>query len=56
MVPGPDSTPDLDAGPCTRPKIYEMLKFDEFQVFSVFTDMNGISHNFGWFSGEKWKF
>ena len=46
----------LDAGPCAGPKNYEILKFDELQVFSVFDGMNGISDNFGWFSGENGKF
>ena len=52
MVPEPDSTPDL----APDQKNYEILKFDELQVFSVFNDMNGISDNFGWFSGENGKF
>ena len=56
MVPEPDSAPDLDTGPCAGPKIYGILKFDELQVFSVFNDMNGISDNFCWFSGENGKF
>ena len=56
MVPEPDSAPDLDAGPCAGPKNYEILKFDELQVFSVFNDMKGISDNFCWFSGENGKF
>ena len=56
MVPEPDLAPDLDAGPCAGPKIYGILKFNELQVFSVFNDMNGISNNFCWFSGENGKF
>ena len=39
MVQVLDSTPDLDAGS----KIYEILKFDELQVFSVFNDVNDVS-------------
>ena len=53
MVQVPDSTPDLDAGPCARPKNYELLKFNELQVFSVFNDVNDISVDFGWFSVEN---
>ena len=45
----------LGAGPCARPKIYEILKFDELRIFSVFSNVNGISDDFCWFSGEKWK-
>ena len=56
MVQVPDSTPDLDARPCARPKNYELLKFDELQVFKVFNDVNDISVDFGWFSGENGKF
>ena len=56
MVPEPDSTLNHSAGPCAGPKSYEILKFDELQVFSVFNDMNGISDNFSWFSGENGKF
>ena len=51
-----DSMPDLDARPCARPKIYEILKFDELQVFSVFNDMNDVSIEFNWFSGKNGKF
>ena len=47
MVPVPDSTPDFDAGPCAGPKIYEILKFDELQVFSVFNDVDDVSVDFG---------
>ena len=53
MVKVPDSTPDFDAGPCAGPKNYEILKFDELQVFNVFSDMNGVDVDFGWFSGEN---
>ena len=41
------------AGPCAGPKIYEILKFDELRIFSVFSNVNGISDDFCWFSGEK---
>ena len=44
---------ETSAGPCTGPKIYEILKFDELQIFSVFSNVNGISDDFCWFSGEK---
>ena len=53
VVPEPDSAPDLGAGPCAGPKIYEILKFDELWIFSVFSNVNGISDDFCWFSGEK---
>ena len=56
MVQVPDSTPDFDARPCAGPKNYEILKFDELQVFRVFNDVNDISVDFGWFSGENGKF
>ena len=36
----------LGAGPCAGPKIYEILKFDELWIFSVFSNMNGVSDNF----------
>ena len=49
VVPEPDSVPDLGAGP----KIYEILKFDELWIFSVFGNVNGVSDDFCWFSGEK---
>ena len=55
VVPEPDLVPDLGARPCAGPKIYEILKFDELQIFSVFSNVNGISDDFCWFSGEKWK-
>ena len=38
------------------PKIYRILKFDELQIFSVFSSMNGISDDFYWFGGENGKF
>ena len=53
VVPELDSAPDLGAGPCARPKIYEILNFDELWVFSVFSNVNGVSDDFCWFSGEK---
>ena len=53
MVQVPDSTLDFDAGPCAGPKNYEILKFDELQVFNVFGDMNGVNVNFGWFSDQN---
>ena len=53
VVSEPDSAPDLGAGPCAGPKIYEILKFDELRIFSVFSNVNGISDDFCWFSGEK---
>ena len=43
----------LGARPCTGPKIYGILKFDELRIFSVFSNVNGISDDFCWFSGEK---
>ena len=39
VVPEPDSAPDFGAGPCAGPKIYEILKFDELWIFSVFSNM-----------------
>ena len=56
LVPEPDSVPDHGARPCAGPKIYEMLKFDEIQVFSVFIDMNDVNDVFSWFSGENVNF
>ena len=56
LVPELDSAPDYGAGPRAGPKNYEMLKFDEIQVFSVFIDMNGINDVFSWFSGENVNF
>ena len=47
MVQVPDSAPDFDAGPGAGPKNFEILKFDDLQVFKVFSDMNGVSINFG---------
>ena len=46
--------PELDS--CAGPKNYEMLKFDEIQVFSVFIDMNDVNEFFSWFSGENVNF
>ena len=48
--------PDLDAGLCAGPENYEILKFDELQVFRVFNDVNDVSDDFGWFGGENGKF
>ena len=56
LVLEPDSAPNHGAGPCAGPEIYEMLKFDEIQVFSVFIDMNGVNDVFSWFSGENVNF
>ena len=53
VVPEPDLAPDFGAGPCTGPKIYGILKFDELWIFSVFSNVNGVSDDFCWFSGEK---
>ena len=53
VVTEPDSAPDFGAGPCAGPKIYEILKFDELWIFSVFSNVNGVSDDFCWFSGEK---
>ena len=55
LVPGPDLAPDFGAGPCAGPKIYEILKFDELWIFSVFSNVNDISDDFCWFGGEKMK-
>ena len=41
------------AGLCAGPKIYEILKFGELWIFSVFSNVNGVSNDFCWFSGEK---
>ena len=46
VVPEPDSAPDFGAGPCAGPKIYEILKFDELWIFSVFSNVNGVSGDF----------
>ena len=43
------------AGLGAGPKMYEILKFDELWIFSVFSNVNGVSDNFCWFSGEKMK-
>ena len=53
VVPEPDLAPDLSAGPCTGPKICEILKFDELWIFIVFINVNGVSDDFCWFSGEN---
>ena len=55
VVPEPDSAPDFGAGPCSGPKIYEILKFDELWIFSVFSNVNGVSDDFCWFNSEKMK-
>ena len=43
------------AGLGAGPKIYEILKFDELWIFSVFSNVNDISDDFCWFGGEKMK-
>ena len=42
MVQMLDSAPDLGAGPGTRPKNFEILKFDELTDSDVFSDVNGV--------------
>ena len=46
----------LGARPRAGPKIYEILKFDELWIFIVFSNVNGVSDDFCWFSGENEKF
>ena len=42
VVQMPDSAPNFSAGPGAGPKNFEILKFDNFTDFDVFSDMNSV--------------